>query len=78
VLVAGWGRAASFLVDQARKTILYPARIPIIFGDIAARCWRRLIELIPERPATPNLDRWYAAISSRPAFQEQIAVVPLS
>ena len=38
----------------------------------------RYTQLIPERPATPNLDRWYAAISSRPAFKEQIAVVPLS
>jgi len=38
----------------------------------------RYMQLIPERPATPNLDRWYAAISSRPAFKEQIAVVPLT
>jgi glutathione S-transferase len=38
----------------------------------------RYTQLIPERPSTPNLDRWYAAISSRPAFKEQIAVVPLS
>ena len=31
----------------------------------------RYMQLIPERPATPNLDRWYAAISSRPAFKER-------
>jgi glutathione S-transferase len=36
------------------------------------------MQLIPERPATPHLDRWYAAISSRPAFKEQVASVPLS
>src|SRR5204862_6944816 len=38
----------------------------------------RYMQLIPERAKTPNLDRWYAAISSRSAFKEQIAVVPLS
>jgi glutathione S-transferase len=36
------------------------------------------MQLIPERPPTPNLDRWYIAISSRPAFREQVAAVPLS
>ena len=29
----------------------------------------RYMQLIPERPATPNLDRWYAAISSRAGIQ---------
>jgi glutathione S-transferase len=38
----------------------------------------RYVQLIPERPATPHLDRWYEAISSRAAFKEQVAVVPLS
>ena len=38
----------------------------------------RYVQLIPERPQTPNLDRWYAAISSRPAFKEQVASVPLT
>ena len=49
------------------------------YGDIPVGIMiYRYTQLIPERPATPNLDRWYAAISSRPAFKEQIAVVPLS
>ena len=49
------------------------------YGDIPVGIMiYRYNQLIPERPATPNLDRWYAAISSRPAFKEQIAVVPLS
>jgi glutathione S-transferase len=49
------------------------------YGDIPVGIMiYRYVQLIPERPATPNLDRWYAAISSRPAFKEQIAVVPLS
>ena len=44
------------------------------YGDIPVGIMiYRYMQLIPERPATPNLDRWYAAISSRPAFKEQIA-----
>ena len=38
----------------------------------------RYMQLIPERPPLQNLDRWYAAISGRAAFKEQIAVVPLT
>jgi glutathione S-transferase len=49
------------------------------YGDIPVGIMiYRYMQLIPERPATPNLDRWYAAISGRAAFKEQIAVVPLS
>ena len=48
------------------------------FEEIDGIAIYRYMQLIPERPATPNLDRWYAAISSRAAFKEQIAVVPLS
>ena len=36
------------------------------------------VQLIPEPPATPNLDRWYAAISSRAAFKAQVGAVPLT
>jgi glutathione S-transferase len=38
----------------------------------------RYVQLIPERPATANLDRWYAAISARPAFKAQVGAVPLT
>ena len=38
----------------------------------------RYSQLVPERPATPNLDRWYAAISKRKAFQEHVGSIPLS
>ncbi len=49
------------------------------YGDIPVGIMMyRYMQLIPERAPTPNLDRWYAAISSRPAFKEQIAVVPLT
>ena len=49
------------------------------YGDIPVGIMiYRYTQLIPERPQTVNLDRWYAAISSRPAFKEQVASVPLT
>jgi glutathione S-transferase len=34
--------------------------------------------LIPESPAYAHFDRWYAAISERPAFRAHIADIPLT
>jgi glutathione S-transferase len=49
------------------------------YGDIpvGVMCYRYR-QLVPNRPATPNLDRWYAAISSRKAFQDHVGSIPLS
>jgi glutathione S-transferase len=69
---------AKIMDAQLGKT-KYMAGDDFSYGDIPVGIMTyRYMQLIPERPATPNLDRWYAAISSRPAFKEQIAVVPLS
>jgi glutathione S-transferase len=70
--------AAKMMDEQLGRT-QYMAGNEFSYGDIPVGIMiYRYMQLIPERPATPNLDRWYAAISSRPAFKEQIAVVPLS
>jgi glutathione S-transferase len=70
--------AAKIMDAQLDKT-KYMAGDDFSYGDIPVGIMiYRYNQLIPERPATHNLDRWYAAISSRPAFKEQIAVVPLS
>ena len=49
------------------------------YGDIPVgiMCYR-YVQLVPERPATPNLDRWYAAVSGRKAFQDHVGSIPLS
>ena len=63
---------------QLGKTA-YLAGDDFSYGDIPVGIMiYRYMQLIPERSATPNLDRWYAAISSRAAFKAQVAVVPLS
>ena len=70
--------AAGMMDAQLGKT-KFMASDEFSYGDIPVGIMiYRYNQLIPERPATPNLDRWYATISSRPAFKEQIAVVPLS
>jgi glutathione S-transferase len=49
------------------------------YGDIpvGVMCYRYR-QLVPGRPPTPNLDRWYDAISKRKAFQDNVGSIPLS
>jgi glutathione S-transferase len=71
--------AAARIMDAQLAKTQYLAGSEFSYGDIPVGIMiHRYVQLIPERPATPGLDRWYAAISSRAAFKEQVAVVPLS
>jgi glutathione S-transferase len=38
----------------------------------------RYRELVPERPAFPNFERWFASLAERPAFREHVLSVPLT
>jgi glutathione S-transferase len=71
--------AAARIMDAQLGKTPYLAGNEFSYGDIPVGIMiYRYVQLIPERPTTPNLDRWYAAIASRAAFKEQVAVVPLS
>jgi glutathione S-transferase len=71
--------AAAKIMDAQLGKTQYLAGGEFSYGDIPVGIMiYRYMQLIPERPATPGLDRWYAAISSRAAFKEQVASVPLS
>ncbi len=71
--------AAAQIMDAQLGKTAYLAGNDFSYGDIPVGIMiYRYMQLIPERPATPHLDRWYAAISSRAAFKAQVAVVPLS
>lgn len=71
--------AAAKLMDAQLGKTQFLAGSEFSYGDIPVGIMiHRYMQLIPERPAMPHLDRWYAAISSRPAFKEQVAVVPLT
>jgi glutathione S-transferase len=71
--------AAARIMDAQLGKTQYLAGNEFSYGDIPVGIMiYRYVQLIPERPATPDLDRWYKAVSSRAAFKEQVAVVPLS
>lgn len=71
--------AAARIMDAQLGKTAYLAGDAFSYGDIPVGVMTyRYMQLIPERPSTPNLDRWYAAISSRAAFKEQVGSVPLS
>lgn len=71
--------AAAQIMDAQLAKTQFLAGNDFSYGDIPVGIMiYRYMQLIPERPATPNLDRWYAAISSRAAFKENVAVVPLT
>jgi hypothetical protein len=33
---------------------------------------------VPDRPALPNLERWYAALEARLAFRKHVAEFPIT
>ena len=49
------------------------------YGDIpvGVMCYR-FRQLVPDRPAMPNLERWFAALAKRKAFQDHVGSIPLS
>jgi glutathione S-transferase len=71
--------AAAKIMDAQLGITPYLAGDEFSYGDIPVGIMiYRYVQLLPDRPATPNLDRWYAAISSRPAFKAEVGAVPLS
>lgn len=71
-------KAFKMLDDQLGRT-QYAAGEAFSYGDIpvGVMCFR-FRKLVPDRPAMPNLDRWYDALEKRKAFQEHVASVPLT
>ena len=71
--------AAAKIMDAQLGKTAYMAGPNFSYGDIPVGIMiYRYVQLIPERPPTPNLDRWYGAISNRKAFKEQVGSVPLT
>jgi len=71
--------AAAKIMDAQLGKTAFLAGPNFSYGDIPVGIMiYRYMQLIPERPPTPNLDRWYGAISNRKAFKEQVGSVPLT
>jgi glutathione S-transferase len=71
--------AAAKIMDEQLGRAPFLAGDAFSYGDIPLGIMiYRYVQLVPERPATPNLDRWYGAISARDAFKAQVGAVPLT
>ncbi|MDO8877066.1 MAG: glutathione S-transferase family protein [Pseudolabrys sp.] len=70
---------AMVMLDKQLGKTEYVAGSSFSYGDIpvGVMCYR-YVQLVPSRPSTPNLDRWYAAISKRKAFHDHVGSIPLS
>ena len=67
------------ILDGALANDAFVAGDAFSFGDIPpAVMANRYRQLMPKRPAFKNFERWFAAISARPAFKNQVAAVALA
>jgi glutathione S-transferase len=67
------------IMDQQLAKTAYLAGDEFSYGDIPVGIIAyRYRQLVPERPALANFERWYAAIAARPAFKDHVAAVPLT
>ena len=70
---------AMAIMDRQLAKTAYLAGDEFSYGDIPVGIIAyRYRQLVPERPTLPHFERWYAAISSRQVFKDQVAAVPLT
>ena len=70
--------AAIRILDGALAKSAYVAGDQFSMGDIPVGLMGyRYRALVPERPAFPHFERWFAAISARRAFRDHILSMPL-
>jgi glutathione S-transferase len=71
--------AAAKILDEQLGRTRFIAGDAFSYGDIPVGVMtRRYVELVPERPALPNLERWYAELARRPPFIEHCGGIPLT
>jgi glutathione S-transferase len=67
------------ILDAQLSRTAYVAGERFSMGDIPVGVMAyRFRQLCPERPHMPHLERWYAEIEKRPAFQDHVGSIPLS
>ncbi len=67
------------MMDAQLGKTAYLAGDAFSYGDIPVGIMAyRYRQLVPDRPPLRNFERWYAAISARKAFKDQVGSVPLS
>jgi glutathione S-transferase len=67
------------ILDGELAKSAFVAGAAFSYGDIpSAVMANRYRQLVPERPAFRNFERWFAAIAARPAFKDEVAAVALA
>jgi glutathione S-transferase len=67
------------ILDAALARNVYLAGNSFSMGDIPMGVFiYRFRALLPDRPSLPNLERWYAQIEKRSAFQKHVSSIPLT
>ena len=70
--------AAITILDAQLARTAYVAGDEFSMGDIPVGIFGyRFHALVKERPPFPHFERWFAAISARPAFRDHILSMPL-
>jgi len=71
--------AAMQILDAQLSRSAFVAGDAFSYGDIPVGVMTyRFRQLVPDRPALPNLERWYAAIAKRKPFHDHVGSIPLS
>ena len=66
------------ILDAALGKQPYVAGAAFSMGDVPVGIMAyRFRQLVPDRPALSNFERWYKEISARPAFIEHVSSIPL-
>jgi glutathione S-transferase len=69
--------AVKMLDDRLARTA-YVAGDAFSYGDIPVGVMsRRYRDLVPDRPAFPHFERWFATLVGRPAFKQHVLDIPL-
>jgi glutathione S-transferase len=67
------------ILDDALAKDAFVAGDAFSYGDIpSAVMANRYRQLVPDRPAFKNFERWFSVIAARPAFKNQVAAVALA
>lgn len=71
--------AAIRIMDEQLARTRFIASDEFSYGDIPIGPFAyRYLRLVPDHPPCPNVERWYAEISARPAFRQHVLDVPFT
>jgi glutathione S-transferase len=71
--------AAMLMLEAQLGKTAYVAGPAFSYGDIPVGVMTyRYRQLVPDRPPTPNVERWFEAIAKRKPFHDHVGSIPLS